>query len=169
MPHFNLQQGGCFNHNAGMTLVKHSVVRLIQFPLSLYSAVRLPKWKTEHKENQSPSLTAKDEGKRLMRDFCKGNVLQVCTDDEPRAGKHRRNRLTGCQNCSMSALQLGHLSFYFLTCSSAQTLGLCTKEGRESQSRRCPLLCLYLQGKDQHGIMQGDAFVHYARACFARV
>lgn len=119
------------------------------------------------RENQSPSLTAKDEGKRLMRDFCKGNVLQGCTEKEPGAGKHRRNRLTRYQNCSISALHLGHLSSYLLMCPSAQTLGLCTKEGRESQSRRCPLLCLYLQGKDQHGLMQAVAFTHYARAHFA--
>lgn len=39
-----------FNHNAGITLVKHTTVRLIQLPLSLHSDIRLAKQKTEHKE-----------------------------------------------------------------------------------------------------------------------
>lgn len=51
-------------------------LRLIQLLLALQSGVRLGKQKMGKKET-SP-LIAKDEGRRLTGDICKGNALQGC-------------------------------------------------------------------------------------------
>lgn len=111
-----------FNHSARITLVKHIVVRLIQLPLPLHCSVSPAKQRQNTKRKTEPFFDCKRWGGKGWWDFWKGNVLQGCTEGEPRAGKHRRNKLIGCQNCSVSALQPGHLSSYLLTCSSAHIL-----------------------------------------------
>lgn len=73
--------------------------------------------------------------------------------------------VTDLQAVTVSALQPGHPSSYFLTRSSVQTL--CNRSLHKGGARGCLLLCLYLQGQDQHGMMQAVAFDYRARAHLA--
>lgn len=109
-----------FNHNAGITPVKHVVARLIQLPLSLHGGVRLAKQKTEHKEKPEPFFDCKRQGEKADKRFLQGECSSRPHRGWARGRKAQKNRLTGCQNCLVSALQPGHLS-YLLMCSSTQT------------------------------------------------
>lgn len=67
-----------FNHNAGITLVKHIAVRLIQLPLSLHSGVRLAKQKTERKEKTRALLwLQKMRGKGWWEIFARGMFFKA--------------------------------------------------------------------------------------------
>lgn len=109
-----------FNDNAGITLVKHVVVRLIQLPLSLHGGVRLAKQKTEHKEKPEPFFDCKRQGEKADKIFLQGE----CSSRPHRGwtrGRKAQKKQTYRLSKLLSALQPGHLSSYLLMCSSTQT------------------------------------------------
>lgn len=96
-----------FNHNAGITLVKHLVARLIQLPLSLHSGVRLAKRKTEHKEKTRALLwLQKMRGKRLMKIFARGMFFKAA-EVEQGAGKHRETDVQAVKTAQLVLCNLG--------------------------------------------------------------
>lgn len=117
MPRFHLQQEGCLTMMQGSLCEAHSS--------KPHPTPSTPAQWCQTRETKDGPQTEK-QSLRLQKtrrgigwqDFWKGNV-QGCTEGEPGAGKHRRN---GRQNCSVSALQPGHLSSHLLKRSSAETL-----------------------------------------------
>lgn len=155
-----------FNHSAEITLVKHIVVRLIQLLLSLHCSVRLAKQRTQ-RENQSP-LTAKDEREKADEIFGRGMFFKAAQRVSPRQESTEETNLQVAKTAQSVLWNLGTCppTFWHAPVHTPYLTGLCIGE-RESHSRGCPSLCLYPQGKDQHGMMQGVASDNCARAHLA--